>query len=145
MPSKSCPLQKPLAATGTGKNTIAAQEAAMTRLSTLVVTAAQLQEIQYPSRPMNVESCAAESIRHGRQTCAPAEELAESKTCYVSFTASECVAVDAFQVKGPAWKMMEKGRDRMCAQVEKAHRTSAPLIQMTCLARCLEETLVRCP
>ena len=144
-PSKTCPLARTLAATGTGKNREMAERAAQTRLTVLVREAAELQEIQYPARPMDVQRCADDVFQHGRLSCGPAGELAGSKNCYVSFEAEECIAIDMFQVQGPGWKVMEKGRDKMCQTVARTHQTSAPFIQKQCMVRCLEETLVRCP
>ena len=144
-PTKTCPLGRTVAATGTGKNQQMAERAAQGRLELLVREASELQEFQYPSRPIDGESCANDVMNHGRISCAEASELADAKTCYVSFEADQCIAVDPFQLKGPAWKMMEKGRDKMCSAVATAHQTSAPIIQKKCMSLCLEETIVRCP
>ena len=144
-PTKSCPLGRTLAATGTGKNRQMAERAAQNRLALLVQEASDLQVIQYPSRTIDGQSCAKDVLQHGRLSCGEASELADSKVCFVSFEAQACIAVDPFQLKGPAWKMMEKGRDKMCSLVATAHQTSAPIIQKTCMALCLEETIVRCP
>lgn len=144
-PSKQCPLEAAVAATGTGRDEASAHAASLSRLSELVAAAARLQEVQYPARPMDDARCAAEAERKGRVSCAPATELAAKKTCFVEFSDPECIAVDVFELVGPAWKMMERGRDRICLAVERAHRTAAPIIQHRCVARCLEEALVRCP
>ena len=134
-----------MAATGTGKNRVSAERAAQNRLISLVREAADLQEIQYPSRPMDVDACAMEVPQYARVSCGSALELADVKTCFVRFEASACVAVDPFELTGVAWKMMEKGRDKMCEAVGRAQKTSAPRIQKSCLSLCLEETLVQCP
>ena len=143
--TKSCPLERTTAATGTGKSRESAERAAQNRLISLVREASELQEIQYPSQPMDADACANDVLRYGRVSCSSALELADVRTCFVSFVAPACVAVDPFELTGVAWKMMEKGRDKMCEAVDRAHQTSAPLIQKNCMSLCLEETLVRCP
>ena len=144
-PTATCPLERVLAATGTGRDKTTAEQAAQSRLSELVTVSAELQEIQYPSRAMDGRACGAAAARHGRISCSPAMELSHTKTCFVSFSADGCIAVDALELKGLAWKTMERGRQKMCSAVERAHQTAAPVIQKKCLALCLEEALVRCP
>ncbi len=144
-PSKSCPLEATAAATGTGPDESTAKEAALSRLAQLVAAAAELQQIQFPARVMDVERCEAAAKKRGRVSCASAVELGEKKTCFVEFSAKGCIAVDGFELVGTPWKVMEKGRNRICSMVERAHRTADPFIQHKCMARCLEEALVRCP
>jgi len=144
-PSKGCPLEVIAAATGTGKDEVSAKEASQARLAQLTAAAAQLQQIQFSARPMDAVRCAEEARTRGRVSCAPALELQAKKTCYVEFSAEGCNGVDAFQLVGVAWKMMEKGRERICESVERAHRTAAPIVQHKCMALCLEDALVRCP
>ena len=144
-PTKRCPLERSLAATGTGKDEPSARAAALDRMSQLVSVAAWWQELQVPARTMDPKACAEDVASKSRMSCAPATELTDTKTCFVSFSTPECIAVDPFELKGPAWKMMEKGREKICANVDRSHRTSAPIIQAQCLTRCLEEALVRCP
>jgi hypothetical protein len=144
-PSKLCPLEATVAATGTGSDESSAREASLSRLAQLMASAAELQQLQFSARAMNAESCIAEAEKMGRVSCAPVLELVPRKTCYVEFSAPGCVGVDAFELVGPAWKMMEKGRERICESVKKAHRTAAPIVQYKCMALCLEEALVRCP
>jgi hypothetical protein len=144
-PSKKCPLEITAAATGTGSDERSAKEASLSRLAELIASAAELQEIQFSARSMDAERCAEDAKKMGRVSCAPAIELLAKKTCFVEFSNPACVGVDAFELVGPGWKMMEKGRERICAAVERAHRTAAPIIQHKCMASCLEEALVRCP
>ena len=134
-----------MAATGTGRSRESAERAAQNRLIALVREASDLQEIQYPSRPMDADVCALEVPRYARISCGAALELANVRTCFVRFEASACMAVDPFELTGIAWKVMEKGRDKMCDAVSRVHKTSAPQIQKTCVSLCLEETLVQCP
>ena len=144
-PSKGCPLEATAAATGTGRDESTAKEAALSRLAQLVASAAELQQVQFSARVMDVERCKLEANKRGRVSCAPALELEERRSCFVEFSAPGCIGVDGFELVGPPWKVMEKGRDRICAMVERAHRTAAPIIQHKCMAQCLEEALVRCP
>ena len=61
------------------------------------VRSCTVQELQVPARSMDPKACAEEAVSRSRMSCAVATELTDSKTCFVSFSTPECIAVDAFR------------------------------------------------
>lgn len=143
--TRDCPVTSTLAATGMGSGEGAAREAALDRLAALMRSQATVQTIQAPARPADPALCAAAAVAHGRVDCMSSEGMAEKRHCYIDFAEEGCPSVPMFEKTGRAWKVSEKGRDYMCAQLDVALRRADPFTRHRCRAACLQTTRVRCP
>lgn len=144
-PTKLCPLESTWAATGTGSSESKARDAAVDRMRALLGSAAMVQSMKAPSRPVDSALCKDEVEDKVRISCLPAPDLVKSRVCYIDFPRKECGNVQMFERSGPPWRVMEKGRDQICSKVDVLLRQADMLTRHDCRSSCLQDARVRCP
>ena len=146
-----CDLKGEWSGTGTGKDLAQAQRFASDRLL-LAVSAGVEAMIESTAGTMaatRVKEQEASCVQVAREVAIPVciiqEEWTEPQYCFVSFKSPDCWSGYGIEVDGlPVWKGMEKGRQQICAQMEKELSDAEPEFRASCMARCYQETRAKC-
>jgi hypothetical protein len=152
-PVEGCSLDGPWTVTSTGKTEAQARKTAEARLQRLITAAAEARALQAAGTVASITTepertaCPAVAAAQGRVYCTPDPELARSKICFASFDDAGCYGGMSLDYEGPAWKVLERGAEELCAAAEAWKRaqpgvTEAQVLQ--CTTRCLREVRLRC-
>jgi hypothetical protein len=144
-PTKRCGLRGSWAASGAGPSEPSAKKAAVGRLVQAVRHAAWLDVLRRPMALTDPQRCAKEAEAGVRITCFATPTLWEKRRCYVDLPIEGCGSLPMFELTGVQWRMIEKGRDKMCKAVDKHLKRADPRSRADCLSRCAQQVRVRCP
>jgi len=90
--------------------------------------------------------CPGEVAERARISCFPSIELTMQQTCFADFPVEECPSPAVIILEGVGFKIMEKSRQQVCRQADQLLKTTTLSVaeQLSCRARCLAESRVRC-
>jgi len=144
-PVKGCGLTGEWAATGSGSGDKEARKRAIARLVTAVRASSEVDVVERPMGGTDPVQCAAKAESAARLTCFPEPVLAAKTHCYIDLPVEGCGGIAMFELKGIGWRVSEKGRERMCKEVDKAMARADTVTREKCRSRCAQEARVRCP
>lgn len=151
-PSPACELPGTWSATGTGKTEVAAGKAAIRRLENLVVSVAE-ERAQRTAGTLAqgvaeraADACNQSASTQARLHCYPEPALADKKICLISLADTACWRSAPLDLEGPAWKVMEQGRDLLCSTMDANLEAAgaSDLERLSCQVSCLENTAAKC-
>jgi hypothetical protein len=78
--------------------------------------------------------------------CHADAELSQSRLCFAEFPDPTCFRGASLDLEGPAWKVMEEGREKICADSDAAMAAQNVALQRRneCMAKCLSTATVKC-
>jgi hypothetical protein len=149
---EGCGLSGRWAATGTGKNQENAREAAAQRLGDAVQAAADGRAIKARGTPAEQitdrerSTCMPTVLVEAQFFCHADPELSQTRLCFADFPDSNCFRGASLDLEGPAWKVMEEGRVKICAESDAAMAAQNVALQRRseCMAKCLSTATVKC-
>jgi len=144
-PTKRCGLQGDWAATGTGAKEEPARQSAIERLEQAVRHAAILDQHRRPMGGTDPVMCVEEVQKNARLTCFEEPSLRQKQRCYIDLPVADCGGLPMFELSGVGWRVSEKGRDRMCRDVDARLKHADAVSRARCLSRCAQDVRVRCP
>jgi uncharacterized membrane protein len=150
-PVAACGISQNIVATGHGRNEDQARKAAQARLVEAISAAASVRAVRAADTLASAETrsevntCARVSADAARVHCYSEPELNEKRLCFASFEDSSCWRGQMIDLEGPAWKMMETGRTRICARLDETLQDAEAEHRLSCETRCKQQARVRCP
>ncbi len=152
-PSGTCQLSGTYVASAVGRTAPKAATAATERLQELLV-ATMAERLAHSEGLFDLDgarahaaSCLLVSEEAAHISCAAEEGLTELKTCYAAFPDRSCWAGGALTLEGPAWRMQEKGKQAICAEMEAQQLLAGASDQdrARCHRACIEQATATCP
>ena len=122
-----------------------AKQSAVERLVRAVRYAADLDLLRRPLALIDPARCATEARAGARITCFPEASLWEKRQCYVDLPVKGCPVMPMIELNGVQWRVIEKGRDKMCKSLTKQLKKVGPRTRLECMSRCFQDVRVRCP
>jgi hypothetical protein len=144
-PAKACDLFGTWTAGGAGRSAEQATRNAQERLSALVNAALDERAARGESA-LQREGCGAALATQVRVVCYPEPDLALDRLCFAQLREPACYRGPSIDLKGVGWKVIEKGRDQICLDVETrlAAQSATDAERLACRVRCLQDAEVRC-
>jgi hypothetical protein len=144
-PAKACDLFGTWTAGGAGRTADQATRNAQERLSALV-TAALDERAARGESALQREGCAAALTAQVRVVCYPEPDLALDRLCFAQLREPACYRGPSIDLKGVGWKVIEKGREQICLDVEArlVSQAATEAERLACRVRCLQDAEVRC-
>ena len=148
-PSDGCDLNGSWAASGYGPSEARARAAALDRLGSAMSAgrAAAALRLGAEAPASSLAACTSDARLRAHVTCLPTASLSEDRFCYLDLADRDCWTGGLVSAEGVAWRVNERDRDRLCADVEeRLVEVGAPALQRaTCQAECQQDARVRCP
>lgn len=151
-PTKACELLGTWTVSGAGRSEDAARKVALDRLSELVITALDERALKTAGTPSAAlaeaqrKRCPAAAPAAATVVCYAEPALAADQLCFGQLRVPECYRGPSVDMQGVGYKMIEKARDQICAEVDlQLEQAGAPaLTRLSCAVACMQQAEVRC-
>lgn len=151
-PTKECELLGTWTVSGVARSEDAARKVALGRLAELMIAALDERAAKTAGTASAAlaegqrKSCPAAAPAAATVVCYPEPALAEDQLCFAQLRVPDCYRGPSIDLQGVGYKMVEKARDQICAQVdlelERAGATA--LSRLSCQVECMQRAEVRC-